>query len=800
MNNRRDNQRQNNPEPRQDAHAPYNFVPLPERAVDVREQWGDKPTWTEETLDQALPSHNVFLSDRCHGYFDVTLTTESPLYIRGMLTRDEAENKEANRNKPDFFHKGDANSPIIPGSTLRGMIRSLVEIVTWSKLTRVSDSPKIFYRAVAAKNDDPLGEDYKSIVGKPGKLNVRAGYLERDGDYWFIRPAQEYQGTPYLKVKCLDKTGKRHADVAGVRDLIHLDDANYRVQYHDVTISLQTVRKLPSGYYAPAQSPTTGSTGNAVLVCTGNMAESSSAKNGRVSTNRRNFVAVLRPAPNTQRIQLDPQAITDYRDGLTPFQKESPFDEKYGCLVEGRPIFYVPPTQGRMVQYFGHAPFSRIQASLTAGGKTRAVTPHDLVPKSLHEQADHFDFGEALFGYVRGAETTKTLDSQQIKQGDPRRAYASRVSVSDAKMVTQTDDPYDIDAGGITPKILGSPKPTTFQHYLEQPNGKFTPKQDLHHYGTNGAKIRGHKLYWRQRVDTVPTDPDASPDSKQHTRMRPVKRGIQFKFRVDFEDLTEIELGALAWVLTLGSANHHPDARHMLGMGKPFGMGVVKLDAALVLRDRQQRYTSLFSNLGWSNGDAPAHADEFIPQFIEFFSTAVGESYPSLMQQLLTMLEGREPNLLFTYMQLEPKNEYKDRPVLPYPTEVIPSPEMLAQQEQEHLRREEERRQAEEQRQRQEQAEREKAAKRARGVEVGDILRGKVAEKPQYEDEDVVIDRLNVSDGRRYIAYLMAKYRRSGEQIQKDQDITLYVVEVEASDDGYTYLWCRRATKEERQK
>jgi hypothetical protein len=83
---------------------------------------------------------------------------------------------------------------------------------------------------------------------------------------------------------------------------------------------------------------------------------------------------------------------------------------------------------------------------------------------------------------------------------------------------------------------------------------------------------------------------------------------------------------------------------------------------------------------------------------------------------------------------------------------------------------------------------------------VGDILRGKVAEKPQYENEDVVIDRLNVSDGRRYIAYFMAKYRRSGEQIQKDQDITLYVVEVEASDDAYTYLWCRRATKEERQK
>jgi CRISPR-associated protein (TIGR03986 family) len=714
MNNKRSDQRQNNSEPRQDAHAPYNFVPLPERTMDVREQPGIT------TLDDALPSHNAFRSDRRHGYFDVTLTTESPLYIRGMLTREEATNKEAHRNKPDFFHTGDVGSPVIPGSSLRGMIRALVEIVTWSKLTRVSDSPKIFYRAVAARNDDPLGGNYRAIIGTVNNLKVRAGYLERDGDNWFIRPAQEYQGTPYLKVKCLDNTGKRHSDVAGVRGLIHLDDANYNVQYHDVNINLQTVRKLTSGYYAPAQSPTTGSTGNAVLVCTGNMAESSSAKNGRVSTNRRNFVAVLRPAPNTQRIQIDPQAITDYRDGLTPFQKESPFDEKYGCLVEGRPIFYVPPTQGRMVQYFGHAPFSRIQASLTEGGKTRALTPHDLVPKSLHEQADHFDFGEAMFGYVRPEKRG------QGKQGDKERAYAGRVTVTDACMISETTELYEPE---ITPPILGSPKPTAFQHYLVQPQTD-DPKKFVH-YDSKGAKARGHKLYWRQRRDTTAQIPGATttpldPTDTQRTRMRPVKCGIQFRFRVAFENLTDIELGALAWVLALGSANHHPDARHMLGMGKPFGMGVVKLDAALVLRDRQQRYTSLFSDTGWSNGDAPAYADEFIPQFIEFISTAVGESYPSRMQQLLTMLEGREPNALFTYMQIEPKNEYKDRPVLPYPTEVIPSPEMLAQQEQERLRREEEQRQIEEQRRQQQEAAQRKADKVARRDMTGDEIRGQV--------------------------------------------------------------------------
>lgn len=801
MSNRRDSQRQNEQETRQDARAPYNFVPLPERAVDVREQPG------VTTLDDALPSHNVFRSDRRHGYFDVTLTTESPLYIRGMLTRDEAENKETHRNKPDFFHTGDPAAPVVPGSSLRGMIRALVEIVTWSKLTRVSNSPKIFYRAVAAEKDDPLGEDYKVIVGKPGKLNVRAGYLEREGDQWFIRPATLYKNQAFIKVKALkeDKRTKeivQHEDVQAVQGLIPLNSSEYRVQYHPV-VSVGDFRPLkPTGYAIAVRSPKPGESSTGILVCTGNMAESSDEQQGRVKTNRRNFALVLPPDPNARRLQIAPQAITDYRDGLTAFQQESPFDPQYGCLVEGRPIFYIPPTQGRMVQYFGHAPFSRIPASLTDKSNRRAVTPGDLVPDFLREHPNHIDFGEAIFGYVRSAEVIQLLEQEagKVPQGDPRRAYAGRISISDARMCTETDNPYDIDAGGITPPILGSPKPTTFQHYLNQrdENGTVLDRKNLRHYDTKAgqgnpaAQIRGHKLYWRQRraaVSEIPgstTEPlESLKDKAQRTRIRPVKKGIKFTFRVDFENMTDIELGALAWVLALGNESHHPNARHMLGMGKPFGMGVVKLDAALVLRDRQRRYTSLFDS-GWSSGDENGDAGTFISHFNTFIEGVVGqEAYQKRMKELLPMLEGREPNPLFTYMRLEPQNEYKDRPVLPYPTEIIPSPEMLAQREQERLRQE---------------IERQKAEKRARGIEVGDVIRGKVAEKPKYDDEDVVIDRLNVSDGRKYVAYFMAQHRRREEQIQKDQDITLFVLEVEQSDDGYTYLWCRRATKEERQK
>lgn len=50
----------------------------------------------------------------------------------------------------------------------------------------------------------------------------------------------------------------------------------------------------------------------------------------------------------------------------------------------------------------------------------------------------------------------------------------------------------------ITPSILASPKPTTFQHYLVQTSDE---KPELKHYASQPNQdtvIRGHKLYWHK--------------------------------------------------------------------------------------------------------------------------------------------------------------------------------------------------------------------------------------------------------------------------------------------------------------
>ncbi|MFQ3536812.1 MAG: TIGR03986 family CRISPR-associated RAMP protein [Aggregatilineales bacterium] len=620
------------PDARGVARAPYNFVPLPEKVVPAEE----------------LPDQDCYHQERHSSYFTVTLTTETLLYIRGMLTDKEAEAQE--KNKPDFFERN--GKPVIPGSSLRGMLRSLVEIVAFGKMARVSSKPKIFFRAVAAKSDDPLRKDYISVINS-GK--VQAGYLKKDGDGWYIIPARQHDGQTFVKVP--DEPDV----VAGVRGLVHLRDPMYKVQYIDVKIEKEPLK---------VRSPKQGEEPDGVLVCTGNMAESSK-NNPKVTTKRKNFVVVFKSDPQLGKLRIASQAVKDYRDGLTPFLQEEPFNPEFGCLVDGRPVFYIPPTQGDEVFYFGHNPFFRIPAVIEEGGMRRAVAPRDCIPQGIRDDPKHYDMAEAIFGFIGKGD-------KSVGQGDKHRAYASRVSVSDAVVVEAPDGYYEDE---IVPKILSGPKPTTFQHYLEQPGEAYKDKSKLRHYGSPGAKIRGHKLYWRRRcqVDKVQKDPQKVPkeavrrgNDTQHTIIRPVKAGVRFKFTVRFENLTDEELGALAWALYLPCS---PEHRHQLGMGKPYGMGVVRLEPKLYLIDRRERYTRLFEGDDWAKAEREAPHKQYIQAFERHILEQLGQggNLCDLLRicELCVMLTPQECSDRFDYMTINSNNNmYKERPVLPYPSEV----------------------------------------------------------------------------------------------------------------------------------
>ena len=58
----------------------------------------------------------------------------------------------------------------------------------------------------------------------------------------------------------------------------------------------------------------------------------------------------------------------------------------------------------------------------------------------------------------------------------------------------------------------------------------------------------------------------------RHVRVRPWAKGSTWRFEIRFDNLNELELGMLLYAL-----NPAEGFRHKIGMGKPLGLGSVKL-------------------------------------------------------------------------------------------------------------------------------------------------------------------------------------------------------------------------------
>ncbi len=172
------------------AVAPYNFVELPDQVVP----------------SPPLPDHDRYYGDRLTGKIECILTTASPLYIRCGLTSEQFQREQQAKDLSDFFYINPVNqSPVIPGSSLRGMLRTLVEIISFGKVERVTDSGLV-YRAVG--DTTSLGDCYRvRLLKEEGQMTysflMQAGYMQETPQGWRIRPAQrsKIDGTSFSRIE-----------------------------------------------------------------------------------------------------------------------------------------------------------------------------------------------------------------------------------------------------------------------------------------------------------------------------------------------------------------------------------------------------------------------------------------------------------------------------------------------------------------------------------------------------------------------------------------------------------------------
>jgi CRISPR-associated protein (TIGR03986 family) len=206
----------------------------------------------------------------------------------------------------------------------------------------------------------------------------------------------------------------------------------------------------------------------------------------------------------------------------------------------------------------------------------------------------------------------------------PAFALASRLRVSHGRLANAPDggayqpssellsDGHRDVLGGevldIPLKNLASPKPPSPSLYFKKRDGDgaYIHKKDLN--PTSHAP-QGIKLYLRRdpatyrasseafvHPDRLRDDPQRKAIARQHQSVEQfVRPGTTFYFHLDFDNLTDLELQLLAYVLQPTA-----DFRHQLGHGRPLGLGQVKIEIAGLLEvDRRARYRGDLAACRW---------------------------------------------------------------------------------------------------------------------------------------------------------------------------------------------------------
>ncbi len=594
------------------ARSPYNFVPLNEKIIpsDVQDVKFDK-----------------YENGKNTGYIDIKIENKTPLFIRG--------------NNADFIIIN--GKPVIPGSSMRGMIRSLVEIVSFSKMDFINDS-RFYFRSFADSLPN-LRDKYHDEINKQTKVGI---LFKKDLASYILVQSE-------LVSDVKDESSKN--------TFFNKEDNIWVIRSGQRKYTIAGRNKKEPG----------------VII-------------GRNETLIKEYLE--------DKNRKGPDVVKEA--GLS----------KHSEI--GFPVFYQTDTNGN-VSSIGNTKNYRLPY-------TSKVKQH-LYPDHLIDGKK--DFASRIFGITDDKNSKETI--------------AGRVFFEDSVCATpefNKDSVLD---------ILGTPNPTSFQLYLEQPDGVKTPVKKLRHWDDENVVIRGYKSYWHRITGHSPKEFIVKKQEFEiflnHLKLQNPGRYIanlidthqalldvyangveklvfkgdlsnvntetieilkkyffanhrklnisspMFSFikaldshntftgRIRFENLSNNELGALLFALDLPE-----NCCHKIGLGKPYGLGTIRITPELVLQNRPERYSKILDNNGnWNLQERSANND-FKKEFAGFVCKSIGENSGDLWKcerfvQLKAMLEydpakQTSQKWLDETNYMDVKKEFRKREVLDNPKNI----------------------------------------------------------------------------------------------------------------------------------
>lgn len=478
---------------------PYNFISLPEKK-----------------------EHAYTDKDKHYGVIHYSITTKTPLFIPNSSNDNAFACKETDHKSYDFFSytdlsneknvNGKYHEPVVPGSEMRGLVRSIYETLTDSCMGVLNDNYPVkrigapFKPGLLHLEEDGSLSLVKAIsimIGEniyhPNKVN---NY--KDGDKIYFNTPKS-KGIMMEKIKDFSK------------DKRSFNDSGYVLRW---------------GFFSNKKMSTAKKYYHAFKI-SGGVVKNDLTEN-EIKSMMNSIIDSYVEQPTVK--PYDVEAYEAYRTNFKLFLE--------GKREEYFPVNY--STIGNEIVCLAPATFSKEVSSKNLMDYAGIFAPCD---DELCPACD-------LFGKIG------------------TNAKSSCIRFSDM-FVNKTNSNESYYKGNcVTINNLSSPKISNVDFYLERPKNATFWSYD--YYVENGkvrlynSSLRGRKYYWHHDPESVRFN-KSMERTKLNKTIRPVKEGITFYGELYFDGISRKQLNQLIYILNTGKEG----LGYKLGMGKPLGLGSV---------------------------------------------------------------------------------------------------------------------------------------------------------------------------------------------------------------------------------
>lgn len=543
--------------------APYNFVSLPEKSIVAYESF------------EELPGHNTLSKDKLNGYIEYEITNKTPLIV----------GKEKDDDKVVEQFKNTKGEAVIPGNTLRGIVRNNVAILSLSNISEDIEDSRFYFRSFGKGQ---LNKDYKDRLDIDMKVingdNVNApnrihgGFIYKDGDkkyvlipvtgnkeYTFFSISEQYLrriASKDLKINYM--YNENICDLIDNRfkyKLTESEKGNKEIkrQKKEEKRKLLNNKKNINYSYKPYCIEVSYDLSGSRTISKVGKPNAHSYEGYLMSSNFIQGKLVHYIIPKEENTEKGPIILEGEKYNFIEFYNKDLIRNKKADIKDGKLVsknnneyFMLPQKSGQEYGkpiffgefknkiYFGFSPYLRI--------------PYDYSIKDgisdKYKNKKGISFMESLFGFTN--------------KGELNQNYKSRLSFEDniCSSAVVEEKVYEL--------VLGEPHATSYPSYLKQ--NVNASEKEIKNYNSEGFRIRGIKEYWiKDFVSDVSREDIRNNEIK--TYINPISIGNTFKGKIHFKNLTRAELGLLTWALKVDDM-----ARENIGMGKPYGFGHVEIN------------------------------------------------------------------------------------------------------------------------------------------------------------------------------------------------------------------------------